>query len=84
MQHNTGVVKLENDDSAWWIAVQLCDASFPSGGLANSHGLESALHHGFVRMQDMESLEMYLKLALFQVIAKLFSDYYNAMSTLHC
>ena len=30
------------------MALQICDTSFPSGSLANSLGLESALHHGLI------------------------------------
>jgi urease accessory protein UreF len=50
-----------------WIALQLCDSSFPGGALANSNGLESAFHHGFVFKNDVNSLKMYINLVLEQV-----------------
>ena len=45
------VVEVAGDseaDDAQWIALQICDSSFPGGSFAHSLGLESALHHKLV------------------------------------
>jgi len=59
-------VRTEKFDEVW-LALQLCDSSFPGGTLANSQGLESALHHNLVHIHDTESLTKFAHLCLEQV-----------------
>ena len=42
------VAKDSDVEDALWIALQICDSSFPGGSFAHSLGLESALHHNLV------------------------------------
>ncbi len=54
------------------LAFQLCDSAFPGGSLANSQGLESALQHGFVDKNSVDSLNKYLLMSMEQVISVIF------------
>ena len=60
------------DEEQLLVALQICDTSFPSGSLANSSGLESAIAHGFVtRSVDDESnksLMTFFRLTLEQTV----------------
>ena len=47
--------------------LQLCDTAFPSGSLANSLGLESALAHGLVTRNADDSLPLFCCLTLEQL-----------------
>jgi urease accessory protein UreF len=53
----------------FWIALQLCDSGFPSGSLAISSGLESAVQHGNVTKGN-KSLESFVKMNIEQAIAQ--------------
>ena len=40
------------DDRELWYSLQLCDSSFPNGAFAHSAGLESALFHSLIVVND--------------------------------
>jgi urease accessory protein UreF len=52
-----------------WISLQICDSGFPSGALAISCGLESAVYHGWVT-DDVRTLERFVFISLEQAIAQ--------------
>ncbi len=43
---------MSSDDREIWYSLQLCDSSFPSGAFAHSAGLESALFHSLIVVDD--------------------------------
>jgi urease accessory protein len=53
-----------------WIALQVCDSSFPGGSFAHSLGLESALQHKLVNSTS-SSLDSFVSIALEQANAQL-------------
>jgi urease accessory protein UreF len=53
-----------------WIALQICDSSFPGGSFAHSLGLESALQHKLVHSTS-SSLDSFVSMALEQANAQL-------------
>ena len=53
-----------------WIALQICDSSFPGGSFAHSLGLESALQHKLVNSIS-SSLDSFVSMTLEQVNAQL-------------
>lgn len=53
-----------------WLALQICDSSFPGGAFAHSLGLESALQHKFVN-GGTGTLDLFVSLALEQACAQL-------------
>ena len=59
-----------NRNECIWMALQICDSSFPGGALANSNGLESAISHGLVSRNNADTLKSYIMLILDQVNCK--------------
>eukprot|EP01036_Dinobryon_divergens_P029536 gene29536-38651_t len=59
-----------NFDSEFWLALHICDSSFPGGTLANSQGLESAVLHNAVKKNDTSSLMSYINLILDQNVSQ--------------
>jgi urease accessory protein UreF len=55
-----------SEEESLWLALLLCDSSFPSGSFSHSLGLESALHHGYIK-KDEVSLKQHLHLIFEQV-----------------
>jgi urease accessory protein len=53
-----------------WIALQVCDSSFPGGSFAHSLGLESALQHKLVNSAS-SSLDSFVSMTLEQANAQL-------------
>ena len=62
-------------DNELWISFQLCDSAFPGGCLANSQGLESAVHHGLVERNNSESVMLFLSLSIEQVYPSIFRKF---------
>lgn len=60
-----------------WIALLMCDASFPGGSLANSQGLESAVLHGVVVKNNLDTLLAYIDIALEQATISYILTIYN-------
>jgi urease accessory protein len=53
-----------------WLALEICDSSFPGGAFAHSLGLESAKNHGWVN-ESRESLKSFVLQTLEQAVAQL-------------
>lgn len=52
---------MSGGDREIWYSLQLCDSSFPSGAFAHSAGLESALFHSLIVMNDRNNHESLVK-----------------------
>lgn len=61
---------IEHLEDELWIALQICDSSFPGGAFAHSLGLESALQHKFIN-GGAGTLDLFVSLALEQACAQL-------------
>lgn len=66
---------IENNTREFWLALQITDASFPSGALANSQGLESAMYAGLVDKTNLDTLSKYAEMLLRQVFLLLLIHY---------
>lgn len=61
---------IEHLEDELWIALQICDSSFPGGAFAHSLGLESAIQHKFIN-RGAGTLDLFVSLALEQACAQL-------------
>ena len=53
-----------------WLALEICDSSFPGGAFAHSLGLESAKNHGWVN-ESRRTLKCFVLQSLEQAVAQL-------------
>ena len=59
-------MNISNDE--FWIVTQICDSGFPGGGLAHSQGLESALSHGLISINNDETENELIKFVNLSII----------------
>ena len=75
MEEQLMAATIDIKSKEFWLAMHITDSAFPGGALANSQGLESAIHHGLVQKNDIDSLKTFINLTLEQVGVYLL--YYN-------
>jgi len=71
-------MNISNDE--FWIVTQICDSGFPGGALAHSQGLESALSHGLISINDETENELikFVNLSIIQANNQLIPILLNA------
>jgi len=71
-------MSISNDE--FWLITQICDSGFPGGALAHSQGLESALSHGLISINDETENELikFVNLSIIQANNQLIPILLNA------